>query len=260
MVRVRIVITVLTLLSLHYGYTEAQVNTEEMRKIDLDEGLSSSVKLDFGIISGNSDLLKLKTGFRSDYISGKYYFFGVVEYNRGLQDDEVFINKGFVHVRGIRELNQILHGELFMQREFNDFIKLKRRSLAGGGLRFTVLPQSNHEGNSNPLVLNLGMGIMREYEEIDISPPIKTSIFRSTNYISLKWRLDERTYLGAVTYYQVYLRGFSDYRVLVESVFGFDITRSVTFQLTFDLRYDHDPPTGVKNHDLEVNNGITFAF
>lgn len=248
------------MLSLFSGQARAQVNTEQMRRADLEEGLSHSLKLDFGVISGNSDFLKLKGGFRSDYISGKYYIFGVLEYNRGLQDDELFVNKGVVHLRGIRELNRVFHVELFMQREFNDLIKLKRRNLAGGGLRITLLPKGAAESKSDPLELNLGIGIMRETEEIETSPPIETSIFRSTNYIALKWRVDDRMYLGAVTYYQIYLEDLSDYRVLVETGFGFNVTRSVTFQLTFDLLYDHDPPEGVGKHDLEINNGIRFDF
>jgi len=238
----------------------AQVNTERMRKTELKNGLSSSAKLDFGVISGNSDFLKLRGGLRSDFTSGKYYIFGVIDYSRGFQDDELFINKGFVHFRCIRELDRMFQLELFTQIEFDDFIKLRRRSLAGGGLRLTLLSGNDPGGRIQPFELTLGTGYMWENEEIDTSPPTETSIFRSTNYISFTWRFDERVYLGAVTYYQVYLKDPGDYRVLVESGFGFDVTSSVTFRLTFGLRFDNEPPAGVRKHDLEINNGITFAF
>ncbi|MFQ6104494.1 MAG: DUF481 domain-containing protein [Candidatus Glassbacteria bacterium] len=249
---------ILILLTLNASF--GQVNTENLRRTDISQGLHNSLEFDFGLVSGNSEYLNLTSGFRSDLVSGRYYSFGVIQYQRGIQDDEVFINKGFVHLRGIRELTSSFYGELFVQKEFNDFILLKDRNLIGGGLRIALLPHGNTTGRSSPIRVYAGIGTMWENEDIGTHPPEETSIFRSTNYASLSWRIDDRVYVGVVSYYQVHLGDFQDFRVLLESGFGYDVTRSIAFQVSFNLRYDNEPPRDVKKHDLEIKNGLRFSF
>lgn len=238
----------------------AQVNTEDMRKYDLSDGLYNSLQVDFGLVSGNSDFLKLKSSIRADFVSGKYYTFGVIQYQRGIQDDNLFINKAFGHLRGIQRLTRIFFGELFVQKEFNDFILLKDRNLIGGGLRTAVLfPYSTNEC-SHSIYCYIGNGLMWENEEIDTRPVSETKIFRSTNYISLRWQLDDRVDLAIVTYYQFHLSNLHDYRILFQSGLGFNITKSLAFKTSLNLRYDNEPPSNIKKYDLEINNGLRFDF
>ncbi len=242
------------------GPVQAQVNTENLRRTDLTRGFSGMVSLNFGLVEGNSEFLNLETGLRTDYLSQNYYMFGVIRYQRKLQNNTVFIHKGFIHLRGIRKLTRRFYGEVFTQKEFNDFILLNSRNLLGVGLRINLSTRTTDEPARQAVSLYAGTGAMWENEEIDTSPPSDESIIRTTNYISLNWRVDERMYLGVVTYYQLDLGDTGDYRVLLESGFGFDVTRFITFQMTFNLRYDHEPPSRVKTYDLELSNGLRFTF
>jgi hypothetical protein len=254
------VFTIMLFIILFPRLVVAQVNTENMRRGDLAEGLHNALNFDFGLVTGNSEFLNLEAGFRTDYVSDNYYTFGVLQYQRKLQNDKAFINKGFLHLRGIRRLARRFCWELFVQKEFNDFILLKNRILFGSGLRIILLSAGSSSGGDSPVDLYAGVGVMWENEEVDTSPPSDDKMVRSTNYLSFSWRIDERMYLGAVSYYQFQVDDPQDYRILLETGFGFDITRSFSFRMSFNLRYDNEPPQKVKRHDLELKNGLQFVF
>jgi hypothetical protein len=238
----------------------AQVNTENLRRSGLEPGLSSLLSLDFGLDAGNSDFLNLEGGFRTDYVTGAFYFFGVLRYQRKLQNRRAFVNKGFIHLRGIRELTHRFSWEVFVQREFDDFILLKDRKLIGSGIRSRLTVSSGGERTAVPLRMYAGTGLMWEDERLDTSPAREDHIVRSTNYLSLVWRVEERVHLGLVTYYQFHVSDLRDFRVLLENTFAFDLTGSLAFRMNLSLRYDHEPPPGVKSYDLELGNGLEFTF
>ncbi len=240
--------------------TIAQVNTENLRRSDLIDGFFNNLQFDFGYISGNSDLLILKSGFRTDFISGDYNSFMVFKYQRQIQNHNLFINKGFIHIRSISVLTSRFRWELFVQKEFDDFILLKDRNLIGVGLRTALLLPDSTVKKSRSVHLHIGTGAMWENEEINSNPIYETKIFRSTNYISLRWSIDERVNLGIVGYYQFHLSDFQNYRFLFEGKLDFTITKSLAFQTGVYLRYDNGPPKEVKKYDLEITNGFNFSF
>lgn len=259
-----LILGILLLISL----LSAQVNTEALRREDLSPGLHSTLGADLGLIAGNSDLLQLKSNLRFDYRNGGNHFFLVGQYQQGSKDRRRFINKGFAHLRGVKALRPRLQVEGFLQREFNEFIDLEGRRLAGGGLRIRWRQREGPAEESPPLQLNTGIGLMWEREQIDTSgqapgDPVHgavASLVRSTNYLVVRWQLDERLTLFSTTYYQVDLRRLSDYRVLWEGRLGFTVTKRLSLTINLDLRYDSEPPRGIKPYDLELTNGISYRL
>lgn len=252
----------------------AQVNTEAMRKEDLTPGLHTTLGADLGYIAGNSNLLQVRSNLRFDYLSGGNHFFLVIEYQQGRKDERRFINKGFAHLRGMKALGRSttgealtprLHVEGFLQREFNEFIDLEDRQLAGGGLRIRWHQRQGTAETPPPLQLNTGVGFMWEREQIDTTSPETndkpvTDIIRSTNYLVVRWNIDNRLALFSTTYYQFDLRRLSDYRVLWEGRLNFTITKRLSLTVNLNLRYDSEPPRGIKPLDLEITNGISYSF
>ncbi len=234
-----------------------QVNTETLRKSDLEKGFHNNIQFRLGLNSGNSEYLKLKSKFRLDYTAKNFYTFGVAEYQRGLQADELFINKGFAHFRYIRNLVKTIRYELFTQKEFNDFILLKDRNLAGMGLRKSFLFLKEKQSHFK---LHLGMGFMWENEKVDLTTIIETNLFRSTNYISASWKIDDRVQFIHINYIQFDVENPTDYRILAESTVLFSITKAFHFQASLEFRYDNEPPLSIKKYDLEITNGVTFSF
>lgn len=248
-------------LSFLWSSTLAQVNTETLRKDEKKNGWYGTLSTSLGYQTGNSEYLQFKSSARVDYLHNKYYSFLIFNYNRGSQDKELFLNRAFVHLRGTYNFYNNLFLEVFGQTEFDDFIKLKDRNLLGSGLRIRVFKSDKFPNDNSSLHFFLGLGIMWEKEELEDPGTIVTEIFRSTNYISFYWKIDERVTFNYINYYQRSLDDFKrDYRILLESNLGFYLTQSVIFTASVKYRYDSLPPTDVKNYDFELNNGISITL
>ena len=237
----------------------AQVNIftgETMQQMKLEPGWYNSINLDLSYRAGNTDLFTARTRFRSDYLSKTYHGFVFGSLQQGRKSGNFFINKGMAHARIIRSLTQHVLFESFIQKQFNESILLSDRNLAGGGIRFASHPPSSRFN------LYLGIGAMWEHERINDTDigEITTHVIRSTNYINWTGQLDERITTSATGYYQVYLRRFEDYRILFEGSLIFRLTTKLAFPLRINFRYDSEPPTGIRKHDVEIFNGLRYTF
>lgn len=250
--------TIFSLCSLLWG----QINTEAMRKGDLLPGLHTSLNLDIAVVAGNSNLSRIQTNIRFDYLSGTTHSFLVSGFQNGRQgqDNTLFIRKGFVHLRQTRAIGSIFYLEGFLQKEFDRFIRLKDRNLLGGGLRIHLLETSTIEERESSIKLFTGLGFMWEQERIDVPENSLTNILRSTNYLVIRWEPDTRVLLQLTTYFQPDVERFSDFRVLVDGGLVFALTDRLTVSIKFYTRYDHEPPKSVKKYDIELSNGLTYNF
>ncbi len=238
----------------------AQVNTEAMRRIDLESGWYNRLTLNLSYESGNTDFLALRANFRSDYLRGRYHAFAVTTFQQARKDGKAFTNKGFIHVRGIRLLNQRLMAEIFVQRQFNESILLNERNLAGGGIRITVLRSMRAAEGASDSSLHVGMGAMWEKESLDLPHEEETAMVRSTNYITGIWHINEQATGSATCYYQPSVERFSDFRILFEGNLQLRMTRDLALNIKLNLRYDNEPPMSLEKHDLEIMHGVSYAF
>jgi len=260
------------------GPLTAQINTEAMRRDEVPDGVHETLELDATLLSGNSDFFRGTAGLRIDWRARDRYLFGVVRYERGIEDDRDFVDKGFIHLRGIHRRTDRLSVEFFAQKEFDDFILIRDRTLLGGGFRIDLLggrrmprpagveappgvdPDASTPRRAPSIRLSAGIGAMWESEDLDTEPRTATRFLRATNYLSLHWIADDRLRLGAVVYYQVRYRDAGDARILLDAGLEFDLTRAVAFRAALGLRYDHEPPPGIVRHDVELTNGLRIAF
>lgn len=237
----------------------AQVNIftdETTKQMQLEPGWYNSITMDLTYRMGNTDLFTARTRFRSDYLSETYHGFVFGSLQEGRREGDFFINKGMAHARIIRRLTQHLSVESFIQKQFNESILLNDRNLAGGGARFALYPPNSR------FKVYFGVGAMWEHERINDKTlgEITTRIIRSTNYINWTWQLDERITTGATGYYQCHVRHFQDYRILFEGSVIFRLTTKLAFPLRVNFRYDSEPPTGIRKHDVEIFNGLRYTF
>ena len=148
----------------------AQVNifdAETARQMELGPGWYNNIALNLTAHAGNTDLLTLKTRFRSDYLAAKYHLFIMGNLHQGSKDGKSFINKALIHLRGIQSVSRDFAVETFVQKQFNDFILLQDRNLVGGGLRIAPLrkiAKSESDRAFNPYI---GIGLMWEDEVIN---------------------------------------------------------------------------------------------
>ena len=242
------------------GKSSAQVNIETLRKTDLEEGFHSHLSTKVGIIAGNSNARNLSGEFRTDYIKKPYHLFLVADGTRGDVDNELYQNKGFVHLRGQRSITEVYALEAFSQEESNEFILLEERTLFGGGVRLSPFALSSEKENKSDFTFHIGVGLMWEIERFKEDQKDDAQLLRSTNYLSGKWKIKDWLKFAATGYYQVDTSRVADFRILFDSSFGINITEDFMFTVNIDYRFDSEPPEDIKKYDLEITNGITFLF
>ena len=261
-----VVLLVLFLAEYSTTICHAQVNTEAMRfNTDLP-GFTISGNLSGEYVEGNSDYITYSGQLRLDYRKEKNHAFYIANFDRGETNKKLYINSGFMHMRSVRQTNSRIKTEMFAQLEYNDFLHIEQRRLAGGGLRINFLKYKD------VLDFNMGLAAMWENEEyVDpewddasgtwtIFPTEDKDLIRSTNYLTGKWYINEHVTFNLTTYYQPDISNFDDFRLLMDT--GLRILFSDIFYFTTIIHYRHDsePPTGLEDYDLSMTNGIGFAF
>ncbi len=242
------------------GSLSAQVNTERMRKWEAERGWSNELGVSLSSYGGNSRLFLLNGSYRMDWVGLRTYSFVVGNYVRGTSGGDVILHKGFAHLRLQRSLAAHWKAEAFAQAEFNDFILLRDRRLAGAGFRYELFGADTNTVKPRPLHVNVGSGWMAEQEAFSEGAKDDTRWVRSTNYLSVRWNVDSKTFLHAVGYFQAPLTARSKYRVLLESSAGVGINKILTVVATWNYRYDRDPAAGIKRYDYVLSNGVTVSF
>lgn len=236
----------------------AQVNTEELRKFDTTKGIHHKVDFGFGLSKGNTELMRIKGSYRIDYLFDDWNIFYIMNYAYQESNENKIQNKGFAHLRAVKEMKSWLKSEAFIQKEFNEFILIKDRNLVGSGLR--VKPFSYHKSDTNYIRFFLGSGIMYEYEYLNIDSNQISNFIRSTSYVTLDWKLNNIVHLISITYLQFVLDNFKDHRLLNETSLNFKISDNLKFYFQINYRKDNQPPSIIDFYDLEINNGITIEF
>ena len=208
------------------------------------------MNLSFAYISGNSKIFFLNASYRLDYTSkSNWYGFFVVKYDRAFeksQDD--FTNRGFGHLRAVKQALPQIQVEGFLQKEFNYFIDLKNRELIGGGLRFNPFKQ-----------VFIGAGAMHE-KEIYEGIPEEQTFMKSTSYINYLVQPMEKVTIKNVLYYQFHLEALDNYRILWEGSISFQGSDWLSFYINCNYRYDVSEINPDGSAYFEITNGLGFRF
>ena len=247
----------------------AQVNTEAMRRENLEPGYHIDLGGNVGYTDGNSSLFQNRSNLRLDYVQEEVQFFLVANYRLSRKDKTLFINKGFTHMRRIKPLRTALYAETFIQKEFNDFIQLNDRELIGVGVRIKWNELERFSAVHSKLTLNTGLGVMWEQESIDTGSdgsqgdPIHgslASLIRSTNYIVVGWIPNELLAIQTTAYFQVDTHRIKDYRILTQTTMKIAISERLTVNFDINMRYDSEPPGSIEAFDIDFTNGFSYAI
>ena len=261
---------IICMIMLEAGPINAQVNTESLRKTIQEPGFHFNLGATLNLMDGNRNLFQTQIKTRLDQVQPWGHLFFVSNYKMSSKDEAVFVNQGFAHLRFMKELTPRYSGEVFSQLEFNEFIRLNQRTLVGGGLRFkhSSLAGRHHTGQA-PLSMVFGLGLMLERESIDIGSDASTGdpihgnlaeLLRSSNYFVLAYAPRENVNIQSTTYYQVDTKRLQDYRLLSQSLIEVGLGKRLALTSELNIRYDSEPPGGVKSRDLEYNQGMTYKF
>lgn len=229
----------------------AQVNTERLRTNDVQEGFATAVGLDFNILAGNSEKFEIAPTIRLDYVNPHWTCFVVANYKKGESAGIDYTNKGFVHARLSVPVSPITSLEFFSQREFDTFRRITDRSLLGTGARIRL----QHWHNFGAIYL--GSGLMSEHETYKSNPA--SDLIRWTSYLSGHYSHLPFGLVGSL-YVQPALTDFENLRLLCDVTASMAITTQLTWTFGFKLTYARYPQPGIKNHDIDIQNGIRWDF
>ena len=173
-------------------------------------------------------------------------------------NDSRYINNAISHLRFIRRRSPRVFLEVFGQHQFNEFTRLERRLLLGGGGRFALLRAERTE-------IFLGAGYMLERETLDLAADLpdarRSEHHRSTNYLTVRYNSeDDRLRLVHTLYAQPRLDRVRDFRLLSETSFEIQLLRRLALAISLNVAHDSEPPTGVKQTDAVLSNSLRYSF
>ena len=243
-----------------YYSANAQINTEIYRKINPDPGFTNTFYIGGDYESGNTNYTRFVFGYAADYYFYPMYLFTTSDISYKEGNNEIISNTGLIYIKAEFRINNILYPEIFFQRNFNKSKKIKDRNLFGGGARWHVLGLNPEEDSLNKFNIFLGAGVMSEYENYYQNIEDSRVLFRSTNYLNIRWKFKEQVELHSTTYFQFDFSNIDDYRILTEFSLIFTILDSFKFTLQLKDFYDNIPLPSTKANDLRIENRISFEF
>jgi len=235
----------------------AQVNTERMRIGSDHKGLSGFFDINLRVKSGNVEIFDTGSGLRLGYSGNRFMTFIVSNIQYATKKSKTFINRGFTHIRYNRNFHPRCTFEVFTQYEFNEFIRLLSRTLVGTGARIPLLKRDQ-------FTLFYGSTYMHEWEHLNVRAGsgdiAKSSINRWSNYLVTNWQSKHDAAFVNTVYIQPRFDDFNDIRILNEMALQAKVSSWLSITLTFNLRFDSKPPSGVKKTDIELKNSLRLSF
>lgn len=234
----------------------AVVNIEGMRK-GLDEvpGWSGSLKLDLGGSSGNSEKFNAALGMLAQHRRDRTVNLITFSYDYGEVAGERNTDKQTLHLRHTEEWKERIDWEAFGQWQRNDFTRLKKRLLAGGGLRWDLLEPERKQGGER---LYLGTGLFAETQTFRSASGRDT--VRANLYLSAVLPVFADSSLSGTVYFQPSFEDAGDHRAVGAVTFSVPMREDLALEISLNCAYDSQPPAGVKRTDIEYLTGIRWSF
>ena len=184
--------------------------------------------------------------------------FLVSNYSFSRVNDNRYVNNAQGHLRFIRQHSPRISFEVFGQYQFNEFIRLEDRFLAGGGGRFALVQGERTE-------VFAGIGYMLEQETLDLPAALpdgtSSEHHRSTNYLTVRFNSeDERLRLLQTLYAQPRFDRLQDFRLLSETSFEIQLFRQLALAINLSVAHDSEPPAGIKETDVVLSNSLRYSF
>ena len=234
----------------------AVVNIEGMRKgLEAAPGWSGSLKLDLGGSSGNSEKFNAALGMLAQHRRDGAVNLIAFSYDYGETAGARNTDKQTLHLRHTEEWRERLDWEAFGQWQRNDFTRLTRRLLAGGGLRWDLLEPGRKQSGER---FYLGTGLFAETQTFRSAPGKDT--VRANLYLSAVRPVFAASSLSGSVYFQPSFEDPGDHRAVGSLAFSVPMREDLALEISLNCAYDSQPPAGVKRTDIEYRTGIRWSF
>lgn len=202
----------------------------------------------------------LTTNADFGYISELHSFLFVSQFNYTATSDDPINSTGYGHFRVNFLRNRQISYETFTQVQYDQGRGMEYRWLGGGGLRFRL---KQTEKNS----IYAGVSAMYEHETWNYPGPseatLTTRIWKSSNYISGRFKLNEHINLNLITYLQTGYDFDADYfrhRVSGDLNLLINVTSKLSLSTTVFGGYENRPVVPISKVVYSVTNGVIISF
>ena len=202
-------------------------------------------------LSGNGDFA---------YVAKKHSYLLINYINYTAIQDDPLVQTGYTHFRTNFYRKATFSNEVFTQYQYDLARGLDSRWLAGTGFRIKLVKSKNTD-------LIFGPGVMYEYEKwqspIEGDPYRVAKLYKSTNYLSIRRKINDHIEFNAISYYQTgYDNSIDNFRHRVSG--DVNLTISVTDKLslltTFNCTFENRPIVPVTKFIYSITNGLAYSF
>lgn len=234
----------------------AIVSMESVHSNKPKEGFSGNVELSISNTSGNTEKEEYSLGSKLQWHQGEMTDYLLLSADYAKSAGVKSSDNGFAHLRHIQQFQPSVAWEAYLQVEKDQFSRLEYRGLAGGGLRFTLLEKESRGA------IYLGLGAYYSEERIDKSyaDAGTETLWRGNSYLLLKYQINPDAALMSTTYYQPASGNPDDYRMLEQAALKVKLTDRLSLIVSYDLRFDNDPPLGVEKRDSTFKTSFAVDF
>lgn len=143
----------------------AITNIESISQSTKKEGLEGSVDLAMLFNRGNTDYTQYAGNLKLVDFHPGHQRIAVLDHEYARTANEKTTDKTFVHLRHVWLVDQPIDYEVFVQYQTDDFTFLRYRSLAGGGIKWSLIKGSN----MHSFHIGIGAYYTREYYRNDFA-------------------------------------------------------------------------------------------
>ena len=247
----------LWLLSLGAPALSAQVNVEALRREDPPLGRSGSFGGDLTVRTGNVDLVQVGFNGRHNVVEDGVTTLIVGNGGFGLLGGSRFASSGLLHYRRTYRLVDWISPEWYGQVNYDRAQSLEFRTVVGGGVRTPVARGAWGQ-------FGAGTGLMLEHERLALPDtalhPPRTTVVRSSSFLTLRLVPGEQIVISSTTYLQPDVTDWGDLRMLENLRLSAPISEDLSLTVSFDMRFDSEPPDGIARLDATLRTGITYTY
>jgi len=208
--------------------------------------------------TGNTDKRAISLGGRLQWHKGARTDFVVLNYDYGKSAGVKDTDKTYIHARHIQQFRPARAWEAFGQLQQDEFTRLSHRGLAGGGIRFTLVPPGAGK------VAYVGVGAFYEREKLEeqagATDAGTQTLSRASTYLTFKYNLNEQVGVVTTTYYQPAFEDGHDFRLLEQAGIRVKLSRVLDLKLSLDIIHDSRPPQFIEKTDVMYSTGIEYRF
>jgi hypothetical protein len=235
-----------------------QVEIEALSRDDPPVGLSGSLGGDVTARTGNVDFISFDVRARMYRVSETRT--RLIQGNGGLGflDRDRFASSGLLHYRvGYTRVSRHFLPEWYAQINYDRPQQLAFRAVTGGGARTQFARGAWGQ-------FGAGTGLMLEREWLSLPDgavhPERTLNLRWNSFLTLRIVATETTVITSTTYVQPAIGDFVDTRALETLRLATSITESLALSVSWDLRWDANPPDGLAALDTTLRTGVTYTY